>query len=62
MPSLRPFTYVEADFFSHGRSDLDHNFCLVLVDRFSGFIWARPIKAKHSHVLAKQNTLFVSMA
>ena len=60
VPSLQPFINVEADLFSLERSDLSYNFCLVLVDRFSGFIWARPIKTKHSHIVAKQIALFAT--
>ena len=48
IPTIHPFENFEMDLFSTEKWDIKENFVLVVVDRFSKFIFAEPLLTKNS--------------
>lgn len=54
IPTVHPFEHFEMDLFSTERWDIRENFVLVVVDRFSKFIFAEPLLSKNSFEVARK--------
>ena len=54
IPTVHPFEHFEMDLFSTEKWDIKENFVLVIVDRFSKFIFAEPLLTKNSFEVARK--------
>ena len=54
VPTVHPFEHFEMDLFSTEKWDIKENFVLVVVDRFSKYIFAEPLLSKNSFEVAKK--------
>lgn len=59
LPTTHPFTHFEMDLFSTESWDIKSNFCLVVIDRFSLYIFVEPLLSKSSFEVARKLTKII---
>ena len=59
LPATHPFTQFEIDLFSTESWDIKPNFCLVVIDRFSLYIFVEPLLSKNSFEVAQKLTKII---
>ena len=59
MPPVTPFQDIEGDIFYLDKNFEVYSYVLVLVDRFSNFIWAKPLKTKTSNEVATKISEYI---